>query len=86
MPSAAFAERDGSYVNRHDHLQSISWAIRPPAGVRPEGSLFWELLGGSGLYNAPAVLAEVAKEILYFHVARGPIPELGVNLKVNLLA
>jgi hypothetical protein len=55
-------------------------------GVRPEGGVFWELLGGEGLYNAPAVLAELAGEIMYFHVARGPIPEAGVNLKVNLLA
>jgi NADH-quinone oxidoreductase subunit G len=86
LPAAAFAERDGSYVNWHDHLQSIRWAIRPPVGVRPEGGLFWELLGGEGLYNAPAVLGELAGEITYFHVARGPIPEAGVNLKVNLLA
>ena len=48
LPAAAFPERDGSYVNRHDHLQSMSWAIRPPVGVRPEGSLFWELLGWLG--------------------------------------
>ena len=86
VPAAAFAERDGSYVNRHDHLQSVRWVVRPPAGVRPEGSLFWELLGREGLYNAPAVLGELAREITYFHVAGGPIPELGVNLKVNLLA
>ena len=48
LPGAAFAERDGSYVNRADRLQSVRWAIRPPAGVRPEGSLFWELLGPQG--------------------------------------
>ena len=29
---------------------------------------------------------EVAAEIGYFHVAGGEIPEVGVNLKVNLLA
>jgi NADH-quinone oxidoreductase subunit G len=86
LPASAFPERDGSYVNRDDHLQSVRWAIRPPAGVRPEGSLFWELLGRSGLYDARAVLSELAAEIGYFHVAGGPIPEVGVNLKVNLLA
>ncbi len=86
LPAAAFPERDGSYVNRRDHLQSVRWAIRPPVGVRPEGSLLWELSGREGLYDARTVLSEVAEEILYFHVARGPIPEAGVNLKVNLLA
>jgi predicted molibdopterin-dependent oxidoreductase YjgC len=86
LPAAAFPERDGSYVNRHDHLQSVRWAIRPPRGVRPEGSLFWELLARAGLYHARQVLSEVAAEIGYFHVAGGPVPDDGVNLKVNLLA
>jgi NADH-quinone oxidoreductase subunit G len=86
LPAAAFPERDGSYVNRHDHLQSVRWAIRPPVGVRPEGSLFWELQGRPGLYHARTVLSEVADQIAYFHVAREAVPELGVNLKVNLLA
>jgi len=86
LPAAAFAERDGSYVNRDDHLQSVRWAVRPPRGVRPEGSVFWELLGRPGLYQARQVLSELAAEIGYFHVAGGTIPDVGVNLKVNLLA
>ena len=86
VPGAAFPERAGSYVNREDHLQSVRRAIRPPAGVRPEGSLLWELLGYPGLYDSRAVLSQLAAEIGYFHVAGGPIPEVGVNLKVNLLA
>jgi NADH-quinone oxidoreductase subunit G len=86
LPAAAFPERDGTYVNRHDHLQSVRWAIRPPRGVRTEGSVLWELLGRPGLYNAREVLSEVAAEIGYFHVAGRPIPDVGVNLKVNLLA
>jgi NADH-quinone oxidoreductase subunit G len=86
LPAAAFPERDGTYVNRHDHLQLVRWAIRPPRGVRTEGSLLWELLGRPGLYNAREALSEVAAEIGYFHVALGPIPDVGVNLKVNLLA
>ena len=83
---AAFAERDGSYVNRGDRLQSVPWAIRPPGSVRTEGSVFWELLKREGLYNARAVLDEVARKVSYFSVAAGEIPEVGVDLKVNLLA
>jgi NADH-quinone oxidoreductase subunit G len=86
LPGAAFAERSGSYVNRADRLQTADWAIRPPSGVHPEGSLFWELLGRSGLYDARAVLDEVAREILYFSAAARPVPEVGIDLKVNLLA
>ena len=73
-------------MNRADRLQSVRWAIRPPAGVRTEGSLYWELLGRQGLYQCPAVLDEVAREILYFSAATGPVPAMGIDLKVNLLA
>jgi len=86
LPAAAFAEREGSYVNRGDRLQSVPRAIRPPAGVRTEGSLFWELLDRPGMYDARAVLDEVAREILYFSAAIGPLPDVGIDLKVNLLA
>lgn len=86
LPSGAYAEREGSYVNRGDHLQTARRAIRPPTGVRPEGSLLWELLGRKGLYNAREALHEAAVEIPYFRAAAGPVPDTGVNLKINLLA
>jgi NADH-quinone oxidoreductase subunit G len=84
LPGAAYAERDGSYVNRADWLQSSSWAIRPPLGVRTEGSLLWELLGRKGLYDSQAVLEEVAREIRYFSAVIGAARELGVSLRANL--
>ncbi|MEN6405988.1 MAG: 2Fe-2S iron-sulfur cluster-binding protein [Thermoguttaceae bacterium] len=86
LPGAAFAERDGSYVNRFDRLQQVCWAIRPPLGVRPEGSVLWGLAGRSGLYNAEAVREELAREILYFSAAMGLVPDVGVDLRGNLLA
>jgi NADH-quinone oxidoreductase subunit G len=86
LPAAACAERDGSYVNRGDRLQTSPMAVRPPWGVRPEGSLYWQLLGCHGLYQQRAVLDELSREILYFAVAAGPIPEVGVDLKLNRLA
>jgi NADH-quinone oxidoreductase subunit G len=86
LPGAAYAERDGSYVNRADRLQSVPWAIRPPLGVRSEGSLLWELLGRKGLYDSRAVLQEVAREITYFSAVAGAALDLGVDLRSNLLA
>jgi NADH-quinone oxidoreductase subunit G len=86
LPAAAFAEREGSYVNFADHLQSVRQAIRPPLGVRVEGSLLWEMSGRKGLYDAKAILEEIAHEILYFSAAHGAIPDVGIDLKVNLLA
>jgi NADH-quinone oxidoreductase subunit G len=87
LPAAAFAERDGSYVNHADRLQSFRWAIRPPAGVMTEGQLFWRLLQKQGLYKSRSVLDELTREILYFAAAAGvDVGEHGMDLKVNRLA
>jgi NADH-quinone oxidoreductase subunit G len=86
LPGAAFAEREGSYVNHAGRLQWFTWAIRPPAGVMVEGRLYWRLLGEQGMYNARRVLDEAARQILYFAAAAAPVPNLGVDLRVSQLA
>ncbi len=86
IPGATFAEKPGSYVNRHHRLQMVRAAIRPPKGVLPEGKLLWQLEGREGPYDPAAVLQELAQDIVYFRAALGPIPETGVDLRVNLLA
>ena len=54
--------------------------------MQVEGPLYWRLLGKPGLYSPRKVLDEVAREIAYFAPAAGPIPEVGVDLRVNQLA
>jgi hypothetical protein len=44
------------------------------------------MLGRTGLYKAPAVLQEVARQIGFFSAAFGDIPAVGVDLRVNQLA
>ncbi|MDA7978458.1 MAG: 2Fe-2S iron-sulfur cluster-binding protein [Pirellulales bacterium] len=86
MPSATFAEKEGSYVNFSNRLQSVPWAIRPPAGARTEGSVYWQLLGRSGLYQSKIVLKEVASEIAFFRAAGEDVGEHGVDLTIDMLA
>jgi NADH-quinone oxidoreductase subunit G len=86
LPGAACAERQGSYVNRGDRLQTSSAAIRPPWGVRTECSLYWQLLGRPGLYQSRTVLDELSREVLYFAAATEPLPAIGLDLKINLIA
>jgi len=83
LPGAAFAERAGSYVNYNHWLQSFDWAVRAPAGVMVEGQLYWRLAQRTGLYNAPAVLQEIAASIPAFAAATGGVAETGVALKPN---
>jgi len=85
IPGATFAEREGSYVNAGDRLQSFRWAIRPPAGVLAEGPLLWRLLGKPGMYSAARVLSELSRDLIYFSAAAAGVPRFGIDLKVNQL-
>jgi NADH-quinone oxidoreductase subunit G len=80
LPSAAFPEREGAYVNAQDRLQSVRRAIRPPSGVRVEGGLYWELLGRPGLYQPRVVLDELSAAIPYFRPAAMAVPEIGLEM------
>lgn len=86
LPAVAYPEREGSFVNYNYRLQSFRWAIRPPAGVYSDGQLYWRLLKQPGLYKARQVLDELAERFVYFSAAAGPIPETGVDLRINQLA
>ena len=86
LPTPAFAERAGSFVNCDHRLQSVDWAIRPPAGVYTDGQLYWRLLNRTGLFQADVVRRELAADIGYFTLASEEIPLDGVCLTLNHLA
>lgn len=83
LPGATFAERQGSYVNCNDRLQSFTWAVRMPAGAMLEGQLYWRLLENTGLYQAESVLQDVSRQIAFFAAAADPVPPTGVDLRMN---
>jgi len=66
IPSATFAEKDGTFVNHAGLAQCIRWGIRPPESVRTDGQVFLDLLERRGLVHAPSLRAELAHEIPYF--------------------
>jgi NADH-quinone oxidoreductase subunit G len=80
LPGAAWAEKDGSYVNCDGLLQMTERAVRAPGHGRAEGRTFWELAGRPRMYRAGDVLRELAQEIQYFARAAGEVPEHGVLL------
>ena len=86
LPGATFAERAGSYVNFQDRLQSFTWAVRPPPGVKSEGQLLWSLLGKPGMYQARQALEALAHGNAFFAPALTGVGELGIDLRVNMLA
>ena len=86
LPAAGFAERAGTWVNVASRAQSFDAAIRPPAGVWPEGRLFWNMLGRRGLYDPHAVRRQIAESAAAFSALGGEIPPTGVDLRVDQLA
>jgi NADH-quinone oxidoreductase subunit G len=86
LPAAGFAERAGTWVNVAWRAQSFEAAIRPPAGVWPEGRLFWNMLGRRGLYDPPAVRRQIAESSAAFAALAGEVPATGVDLRVRQLA
>jgi NADH-quinone oxidoreductase subunit G len=86
LPAAAFAERAGTWVNVAHRAQAFQAAIRPPAGVWPEGRLFWNMLGRHGLYDPVAVRHQIAEASASFAALAGDLPPVGVDVRVNQLA
>ena len=86
LPGGSFAEREGSYVNFQDRLQSSKFAVRPPVGAWVEGQLYWRLLERPGLYQSRKVLTEVAAEVPALSLALGGVPPTGLDLRANKIA
>ncbi|MFM8893136.1 MAG: molybdopterin-dependent oxidoreductase, partial [Planctomycetia bacterium] len=86
LPAAAFAERAGTWVNVAHRAQSFRQAIRPPAGVWPEGRLLWNMLGRRGLYDPSAVRRQIAESSAAFAALAGQIPATGVDLRIHQIA
>ena len=80
LPGAAFAEKEGSYVNHAGLLQTTEAAVRPPGACHVEGQVFQDLLERSGLYRADDVRAELAAEVPFFAPATEDVPEYGILL------
>jgi NADH-quinone oxidoreductase subunit G len=85
LPATGFAERAGTWVNVAHHAQAFRQAIRPPAGVWPEGRLFWNMLGRRGLYDPVAVRQQVATSSAAFAALAGALPATGVDLRLHQL-
>lgn len=55
LPSTAWPERSGTFINASNLEQTYTTSIRPPTGLLPDGAVFWRLLGNAGLYRSTEV-------------------------------
>ncbi|MDZ4848026.1 MAG: molybdopterin-dependent oxidoreductase [Pirellulaceae bacterium] len=77
LASAAFTEREGSYVNYAGLAQAFQVATRPIGDARADGRILYELTERRGLFNAAVVRKEISEVIPAFR--RFASGDLGLN-------
>jgi NADH-quinone oxidoreductase subunit G len=82
IPSAAFSEKEGTFVNFAGLAQELHWACVPLKQVRTDGQVYLDLLERKGLLQAANIRDEIAKSIPYFSkLAGGKLDSNGVHLE-----
>jgi NADH-quinone oxidoreductase subunit G len=83
LPSATFAERDGTYVNHSGLAQAAHGAVRCPGDARADGRILMELAERKGLFNAVALRKEIALNVPSLSaLAVGDLGDHGVGVAV----
>jgi NADH-quinone oxidoreductase subunit G len=81
VPSAAWSEKDGTFVNHAGLAQGIRRAVIPTGAIRTDGQVYLDLLERRGLVHTPSLRQEMAAEIAYFKPLAGGHPgEYGIQL------
>lgn len=84
IPSAAFSEKEGTFVNYSGLAQELHWGCVPLHQVRTDGQVYLDLLERKGLLHASTIREEIAKAIPYFSkFAGGKLGENGIELEVR---
>ena len=84
LPGAAWAEKDGTFINHSGLAQAIHRGLRGPEGSRPDGRILFELSGRTGLFHAATLRQEIASAIPELSGLNvGELGETGVVLTSN---
>lgn len=82
LPGAAWAEKEGTFVNHAGLAQAIHWGVTPTGEVHTDGQVFLDLLERRGLLHAPTLRKELAAEVPYFAALAGSeLGEYGILLE-----
>ncbi|MGL4552162.1 MAG: molybdopterin-dependent oxidoreductase [Gemmataceae bacterium] len=82
LPAAAFAEKEGTFVNHAGLAQAVRWGVTPSGECRTDGQVFLDLLQRRGLAHAATLRKELAKEVRYFApLAEAEPGEYGIHLE-----
>jgi NADH-quinone oxidoreductase subunit G len=81
LPSASFAERDGTYVNYAGLAQAAHGAIRCPGDARSDGRILMDLTERRGLFNAMTLRKEIGRAVpALLALSAGDLGDNGVHV------
>ena len=81
LAGAAFAEKDGTFVNHNGLAQAIHRGLRGPVEARPDGRILMELAERHGMFHAATLRKEIASAVpALAALAVGELGEFGVKL------
>jgi NADH-quinone oxidoreductase subunit G len=63
LPSCAWVEREGTFVNQAGLAQGFERALPPPVGCQGDGQYLYRLAGMEGLFRADRVREQMAGEV-----------------------
>jgi NADH-quinone oxidoreductase subunit G len=84
LPSAAWAEKEGTFVNHAGLAQPLERAAHAPGESRTEGQVFADLLGRRGLVHARTIRAEIAQRVPAL-AALAKLPALGTKVQLEVV-
>jgi len=81
LPGAAWAEKDGAFVNHKGLAQAIHRALRGPGESRPDGRILMDLTQKPGMFHAGTLRKEIGTAIpALAALTVGDLGEQGVSL------
>jgi NADH-quinone oxidoreductase subunit G len=85
LPAAAWAEKEGTFVNHAGLAQSFKKAAHAPGESRSEGQVYADLMGRRGLLHAGPVRAEMAAALPEFAALASDVAPIGKRLELSMI-
>jgi NADH-quinone oxidoreductase subunit G len=85
LPAAAWAEKEGTFINHTGLAQAFKKAAHAPGESRSEGQVYADLMGRRGLLHARPVLAELAAAVPALAGLAESMPSLGTRLELAVV-
>jgi NADH-quinone oxidoreductase subunit G len=85
LPSAAWAEKEGIFINHAGLAQAIQKAAHAPGESRSEGQVYADMMGRRGLLHAAPVRTEMAAAVPTLASLSTEVPALGTRLQLEVV-